>query len=171
MMLSVLFCLALMLISGCSSQTYKHSLNNDQSFSFEYSRNDRLFNYPYDFLIESAFARPVVPDIGKNAIIEVFVLPKFKGSHIDYFYSYMSKNEAISNFDVYENGSVVLDSQTANYVKFKFDAYDTNPISFHGIFVSLVYQDNTIDVILSSTGNKAFEKAYQLFVKTFKIIK
>ncbi len=170
MTFTVFFCLALLLVSGCSYITYRYKLDSDQYFSFSYVRNNRL--HPFSRVIPStnAPAPPQISRFDEQALISVDVSPKGEGSHIDFVLAFMKSSKGVYYFKDFERGTIIIDSQMGEYIRYRYDAYDTYPVSYEGILVSLVYKDIVIDVdILSSLGNDASEKAYNLFVKTFKI--
>jgi hypothetical protein len=120
----VIFCLVLLFILLCSPNIYEKKLDKNHSFSFEYLKRDHL--YPASLLFPR-FYDPAPPQIKKfenEALISVQLFPfQDQGvSHIDIFCSSMKDFKYIHYFEVIEKGTVLIDSQRAEYVKYAYDA-------------------------------------------------
>jgi hypothetical protein len=160
---------------SCAYQTYSKTIEKPISLTFQYSKKDYLYPHSRFLYSSNSYIPPKLNDtLSSPALISV---DTFRNSdsldlstHINIFTNYMKKQKGIIYFGVRENGTLNLGGIKADYSKYGYDSYDTVPVSYTGIFVSLVYKGFIIDIdLLTSAGSVSAEEAFQRLIKTFRV--
>jgi hypothetical protein len=91
-------------------------------------------------------------------------------THINGFIADIEANKGIYYYKISETQKLELDSVIAEYVRYEYYSYDIATVSYTGIFISLLYKGDLIDIdLISSLINQGAEDAFQRIINTFTI--